>query len=268
MTGSLFCSLLLAGSSIGEGDASGLAESYLCRPAYCLDRELREPLCPYVPQPGDLMLATDHSRFWAVAHNLALTGHPHHSGIVIALPDSQLAMLEAGPHDTLHVEILKLLPNLREYEEEGPVWIRRRAVPLTSEQSARLTDFALGAAGKRFAVLRIAAQLTPFRTRGPLRTWFVGGPRGERHKYFCSEVVLEACVAAGLLDPATTRPSATFPRDLFFDRSGNPFLDPEFQAGPMQGASGALAEQPQLERRRQPGPAETFLFAVQSAVAG
>jgi hypothetical protein len=32
-------------------------------------------------------------------------------------------------------------------------------------------------------------------------------------------------VAAGLIDPATARPSATFPRDLFFDRLPNPYLD-------------------------------------------
>jgi hypothetical protein len=232
MTGVVFCPLLLVSVLVAEGKSDSPGESYLGQPSYCLDQHLRGPFRPYVPQPGDIMLATDHSRFWAIAHNLALTGHPHHSGIVVALPDGQLAMLESGPHDTLHVELLRLLPNLEAYEREGPVWIRQRAVPLTPEQSARLTEFALGAAGKRFAVLRIAAQVTPFRTRGPLRTWFVGGPRGDRRKYFCSEVVLEACVAAGLLDPATTRPSATFPRELFLDRSANPFLDRYFKLAP------------------------------------
>ncbi|HMF14545.1 MAG TPA: hypothetical protein VKE94_19655, partial [Gemmataceae bacterium] len=232
MTGVFFCPLLLVGVLVAEGKADSPGEFYLAQPSYCLDQQLRGPLRPYHPQPGDIMLATDHSRFWAIAHNLALTGHPHHSGIVVALPDGQLAMLESGPHDTLHVELLKLLPNLQAYEREGPVWIRQRAVPLTPEQSARLTDFALGAAGKRFAVLRIAVQVTPFRTRGPLRTWFVGGPHGDRRKYFCSEVVLEACVAADLLDAKTTRPSATFPRELFFDRSANPFLDRYFTLAP------------------------------------
>ena len=32
-------------------------------------------------------------------------------------------------------------------------------------------------------------------------------------------------VAAGLLDPERTRPSATYPCDLFFGRSYNPFID-------------------------------------------
>jgi hypothetical protein len=232
MTASLLCNLLLLGLLANEGVATGPEQSYLCQPSYCLDAELRGPLRPYVPQPGDIMLATDHSRFWAFAHNLAWTGHPHHSGIVIALPDGRLAALESGPHDTLHVEVLHLIPSLRAYEEEGPVWIRRRAVPLTPEQSCRLTEFGLAAVGKRFAVLRVIRQATPFRTRGPLRTWFMGRPQGHRQKYFCSELVMEACVAAGLLDPETTRPSATYPRDLFFDQSDNLFLDRHFTLAP------------------------------------
>ena len=64
------------------------------------------------------------------------------------------------------------------------------------------------------------------RTRGPLRTWVVGKPHGSgQRSYFCSELVCEACVVAGLLDPETTRPSATYPRDLFYGRSFNPFID-------------------------------------------
>src|SRR5438132_14287661 len=133
MTGTLHCQLLLLGLLIAEEERTISEASYLCQPAYCLDATLRGPLRPYDPQPGDILLATDHSRFWSLAHNLALTGHPHHSRIVLALPDGQLGALEAGPHDTLHVEVLHLLPNLRAYEQEGPVWIRRRTVPLTCE---------------------------------------------------------------------------------------------------------------------------------------
>jgi hypothetical protein len=67
--------------------------------------------------------------------------------------------------------------------------------------------------------------MTPFRSRGPLRTYVMGGPHGERSSYFCSELVMESCVAAGILDPATTRPAATYPRDLFFDGSINVYLN-------------------------------------------
>jgi hypothetical protein len=43
---------------------------------------------------------------------------------------------------------------------------------------------------------------------------------------------MEACVAAGLLDPAVTRPSATYPGDLFFEKSLNPFLRRNFDLSP------------------------------------
>ncbi len=199
--------------------------SYLYQPAFCIDDVLRGPAEAYLPQPGDIMLRLDGSVFWKVTHYLALAFDPNGSGIVFARPDGSLAVLEAGPNDTKYVGTLDLLPHLREYEAEGKVWIRKRRVPLTPEQSCRLTEFALAEDGKRFALVRLAAQLTPFRTRGPLRTWFVGKPKGDRFSYFCSELVSEACVYAGLLDPAKTRPSATYPHDLFFGRSWNPYLN-------------------------------------------
>ena len=68
-------------------------------------------------------------------------------------------------------------------------------------------------------------QVTPFRARGPLRTWIVGKPHGDRDDWFCSELVTESCVAAGLMDAATARPAATYPRDLFYGRSFNLYLD-------------------------------------------
>jgi hypothetical protein len=71
-------------------------------------------------------------------------------------------------------------------------------------------------------------QMTPFRTRGPLRTFVMGAANGERDSYFCAELVMEACVHAGLLSPETTRPSATYPEDMFFDRSANLYLNRYF----------------------------------------
>jgi hypothetical protein len=73
------------------------------------------------------------------------------------------------------------------------------------EQSAQLTDWAMAVCDKRVGVARFPMQLTPFRLRGPVRTEFVGKPRGIRSTYFCSELVVEACVAAGLLDAETCR---------------------------------------------------------------
>jgi hypothetical protein len=222
---SLLCSLLAVGAPPAAAEAPAPCASYLYQPAFCIDHVLRGPAELYVPQPGDIMLRLDSSVFWRVTHYVALAFDPNGSGIVFARPDGSLAILEAGPNDTLWVRTLDLLPHLQEYACAGRVWIRRRSVPMTPEQSHCLTEFALAAEGKRFALIRLGGQLTLLRSRGPLRTYFVGGPRGDRSTYYCSELVMEACVAAGLLDPCRTRPSATYPRDLFYGRSLNLFID-------------------------------------------
>lgn len=209
------------------------AGSYLWQPAFKEDQVLRGPPGPYVPQPGDIVMSADGSLFWKAMHNLAGTSHPTHSMIVFRMPDGRAGILEGGPHDTLKCRVLEALPHMLTYEGEGRVWVRRRAVPLTPEQSARLTEFALAVDGREFAICRLALQLTPFRTRGPVRTSFVGGPHGIGHdSYFCSELVCEACVYAGLMDPRTTRPSATYPRDLFMDHSLNPYLNRHLKLAP------------------------------------
>jgi hypothetical protein len=91
-----------------------------------------------------------------------------------------------------------------------------------------LTAWAERQSGKRFAAGRMMLQLTPFRCRGPLRTYFIGQPRGEHSSYFCSELVQESCVHIGLLSPETTRPTSVFPRDLFFDKSSCLFVSRHF----------------------------------------
>ena len=53
----------------------------------------------------------------------------------------------------------------------------------------------------------------------------MGKPKGPGGRYHCAQAALEGLVYAGLLDPETTRPSATFPRDMFFDRSPIPYID-------------------------------------------
>jgi hypothetical protein len=218
-------SVLSAVCAGGPPEVAGDCGSFLYQPAFCIDDVLRGPPVAYVPQPGDVVLRLDDSTFWRVTHYLALAFDPNGSAIVFARPDGSLAVLEAGPNDTRWVGTPDLLPHLSEYAAAGKVWVRRRRVPLTPEQSAKLTAFALAEDGKRFALVRLAGQLTPLRSRGPLRTWFVGGPHGDRSSYFCSELVCEACVAAGLLDPARTRPAATYPHDLFYGRSLNLFID-------------------------------------------
>jgi hypothetical protein len=220
----LLC-LVLGAGSIAAGDGICTDVSYLYQPAFSMDHELREPAVPYVPQPGDILLCTGREMWAKVGHWAAGTGAPQHSGIVFLRPDGRPALLEGGPNNSLHCHALDIIPELQGYADHERVWIRRRCVPLTDEQSAALTAFALSVEGKRFALVRMLAQITPFRSRGTWQTEFVGGPHGDRVSYFCSELVTEACVAAGLLDPGTTRPAAMYPRDLFFGRSNNAFID-------------------------------------------
>src|SRR5262249_45954027 len=133
----VLCSLLLACGAWPGGTCEG--GPYLYQPAFRIDDLRRLPAEPYLPQPGDLMLRLDHNLFWRVTHYMALAFDPNGSGIVFARPDGSLAVLEAGPNDTLWIRTLDLLPHLREYADAGQVWIRRRRVPLTPEQSCRLT---------------------------------------------------------------------------------------------------------------------------------
>jgi hypothetical protein len=227
-----FTCTLLASCLLGAGPDPQEGGSYLYQPAYCLDHVLRGPKVPYVAQPGDIVLCTDTLLFWKITFIVAGAGHPHHSGIVFRRPDGSLAVLESGPHDTFFVETVELMEHLRGYEAEGRVWVRRRTVPLTPEQSAALTNFALAQDGKRFALIRLGGQLTPLRSRGPIRTALLGKYQGERDTYMCSELVTTALATVGLIDPHTARPPATYPHELFFDSSPNPYLNKHFKLAP------------------------------------
>jgi hypothetical protein len=202
------------------------AESYLCRPAYSLDDVVRLPMQSYVPQPGDIFLATDQRLWYRIGHTIAGAHGVHHSGIVFARPNGELGLIEAGPFDSLIVEIMDPYDHMHKHVAAGDtVWVRRRRVPLTPDQSARLAAFACAQEGKPFAVVRWLGQLTPLRCRGPLRTWYMGEPQGSRPRWFCSELLTECCVAAGIMDGARARPTATYPCDLFFGRSFNLYLN-------------------------------------------
>jgi hypothetical protein len=103
-------------------------------------------------------------------------------------------------------------------------------------------------------------QLTPFRSRGPLRTYLLGAPHGERNSYFCSELVLESCVHVGLLSRCITRPTATYPRDLFFDQSPNLFLNAHFSLAPDWYPPAQWTSCPMAPGQRAVMPACSFLI--------
>jgi hypothetical protein len=203
-----------------------LPHSYLYQPAFSLDKKLRCPAMPYDLQPGDICFAVNNHTFSKIGHHLSGAGLPNHSMIVFAQPDGRLAIAEAGPHSELKVAIIDALEHLQSYEDEGSrVWVRRRTTPLTPEQSACLTSFCTTLDERKFATVRLLGQLTPFRTRFPLRTAVLGKSNLERSNYFCSELVLNALIAAGALDAKDLRPAATFPSDLFYGHSSNFFVN-------------------------------------------
>src|ERR1700677_5049381 len=103
--------------------------SYLYQPSYEWDNDLRAPAVPYVPQPGDIMLATDKNWFWSLTHNMAWAGEPHNSAVIVNDYDGHTVVLEAGPDDTLWIGKNDLLSHLKHYADKGPVWIRRRKTP-------------------------------------------------------------------------------------------------------------------------------------------
>ena len=58
--------------------------SSVCQPAYCLDDVILAPLELYVPQPGDIFLATDESLFLRLGHAAVGGAGVHHSGLIFA----------------------------------------------------------------------------------------------------------------------------------------------------------------------------------------
>jgi len=218
----LCCLASMPGGEPISGSPDGCFH-YLAQPEYRLTYSPRLPLEKYCPQPGDIVLSTTGNRLATLRYALALTWRPTHVGIIVRMNNGELGVLEAGGGDSHETRISSLADRFERITDAG-IWIRRIQSPLSSEQSAELTRFANRVNGLPYAKRRQNAQATIFRSRGPLRTFFLGGPRGIRDDYICSEVVLEALVHIGRANPETTRPSATYPRDLFFDRSANLYI--------------------------------------------
>jgi hypothetical protein len=182
-------------------------------------RVVVRPAVPYEPREGDLIFYDDRNPTWTALFALAGTGPPLHMGIVVKKPDGSMSVLEAGPDDTLWVRMLDLAPRLRQFHRDfrGTIAIRRCKVALGRRQSAALTKFALAQEGKRYAALRLLAQGTPLRARGPLGP-LLARTRLDRDSWICSELAVAAGTVAGLFDPQDVQANATYPRDLVDNR--------------------------------------------------
>lgn len=202
---------------------SAPAMGRLAPPSYDLRPNLDSSREPYVPGPGDVVFIYYPSIRWMLAEAIAFTGEPGHCGVVAPMPDGRLGVFEAGGEGKIVMSLLPLPDRLADTPRVS--FVRRRKTPATATETALLAEFAEKGLSKRFSCFRLALNVTPFRPRGPLRTSFLGKPRGlEADGYFCSEAVLEALTYAGMIDAATVRPAASFPRDLFFDRCLNPHI--------------------------------------------
>jgi hypothetical protein len=171
---------------------------------------------PYVPREGDLVFYDDKHLGWMLLFAYAGTGAPLHMGIVVKKNDGGLAILEAGPDDTIRVRLLDLDKRLKQFSDDfkGVIQIRRCKEELTVEQSKELTKFAHEQDGKRYAIARLLLQGTPFRTRGPIREKFFGGTVLDRDSWICSELAVAAGTVVKLFDPKVVFANVAYPKDL------------------------------------------------------
>jgi hypothetical protein len=185
------------------------------KPAGHLQLKPTAPAVPYNPREGDLIFYDDHSKIWTTLFAIAGTGPPLHMGMVVRRPNGKLAVLEAGPDDTIWVALRDVIPRLHQFRNDyqGTITIRRCKTPLNHLQSAALTRFAQAQNGKRYAVLWLLAQGTPLRSRGPLEPW-LGKTSTDRDTWICSELAVAAASVVGLIDPNVVHANVAYPRDL------------------------------------------------------
>jgi hypothetical protein len=181
----------------------------------------------YMPREGDLVFYDDGNLLWTLAFAYAGTGSPLHMGIVFKKSDGKLAVLEAGPDDTISVKLLDVATRLPQFDADykGKITIRRCKKALGAEESKALTKFAHAQDGKRYAIGRLLLQGTSFRTRGPLRELVFGGTVLDRDSWICSELAVAAGTVAKLFDPKVVYANVAYPRDLVdnvrYDMSAN-----------------------------------------------
>ncbi|MBL8795542.1 MAG: hypothetical protein JNM56_16675, partial [Planctomycetia bacterium] len=172
---------------------------------------------PYYPREGDLVIFTYRNPLWRICYALAGTGPPYHTGIVVRIPTGELATLEAAPNTSYTVYVLPLPDRFPAYK--GSIWVRRLKKPLTPTETEQLNIFAAEQTGKGFAFGRLLVNLGPFRPRGELRSQWFGKTTLDRDRWFCSELVVAAAVAASRMDPHTVPANGIYPRDLLLDET-------------------------------------------------
>jgi hypothetical protein len=188
---------------------------YVCCRAACACGECCGSTQAYYPREGDIIIFTYRNPLYRVCYALAGTGPPYHVGIVVRIPTGELATLEAAPNMSYTVFVLPLPDRLPAYK--GSIWVRRLKKPLNAAEAEQLAVFAAEQTGKGFAFGRLLFNMGPLRPRGELRTQWFGKTYLDRDRWFCSELVVAAAVAAGQMDPNVVPANGIYPRDLLID---------------------------------------------------
>jgi hypothetical protein len=215
---SLLCSML-ATAGLSVGGASETPYGYLWIYEPDAHGGATKKVVPYQPHQGDILFFDDMSKWWEFLYWIGHTAPPFHSGIMMKKPDGTYALLESGPDDTVKVFILEAKERLHSFK--GILQVRRCKVPLTPEQSKKLTEFSMAQEGKHYATWRLLLQGTPIKTRGgPLRcalakTYF------ERDRWLCTEIVVAAAELIGLMDPTIVKGTNSYPLDILDDHMYN-----------------------------------------------
>jgi hypothetical protein len=171
---------------------------------------------PYCPQEGDIILFTSKAGVVEqIGWEITGASHPHHSGLVVRRTDGSLAILESGGGGDMTATVRSIkwrLMNQTNHNEMPLMWVRRLRVPLSTEESCRLTEYAESQVGVPFcSMFRFKFLLLPNR---PVPMTRVG-----QRDWFCSEMVLQALKAAGIFSE-DFNPGQFVPRDFFYDING------------------------------------------------
>ena len=169
----------------------------------------------FSPQEGDLIFFTKDTKIYTILYPLVRSFHPFHSGIIVRRVTGELCVLEDGGEGWRTATLQPALDRMHHEYENGKarIWVRKRLTPLTLEQSRALTAFAEGQFGRPFASVGGLAKLAI-----PGRPMARSYP--DQKTWFCSEIVAQAMVSAGLFPANLVRPQSVTPYDLMRDRRG------------------------------------------------
>src|SRR5438093_9863604 len=115
------CALVVSAVVLGGGDKAAPA-GYL----QIGKQGDAKQVMAYVPREGDLIFYDDKSLLWTALFLWAGSGPPLHMGIVVKKTDGTLAVLEAGPDDTVYVFLLDVAERLPQFAKDfrGTITIR------------------------------------------------------------------------------------------------------------------------------------------------